>query len=592
MPADPTPPPRDLRRRILRLDALPVRPRTARIVLARHSAATTPDSRPLENDPGWVLARLRAGPDAPELALLAAAPWWPAAGAAIEALWRHAVANRCAARRLAGESGIDDPNALARLALLADLGHWALAAAAPGALAELLGLPDPEQRRARERELVGTDLATLARDLADRWDLPAPLAEALWLAGLGDVPPGLPPAEQATVSLLRRARAWADRTPWARDPAPREPVSPDPRLRLLIAEVQLQAAEPFVAPDATPHEEQLARAHADLLHRHARLRRDHEAQSHLLGALARPDEPPESPGALPTSDPAATARQAWTGLIRLRDRLADRLDRLAEAHRRQVAADGPARAVERLDALAEFAAGAAHELNNPLAVILGRAQLLLAKAGDAESARSLRAIIGQAQRAHRILRDLIYVARPPEPRPRPCLPGEVARLALRDLADEAAARGVRIEAELAEAGGPAALDPDALRHAIEVLARNALEATPAGREVRVSVRADSGRLHVAVRDGGPGLDPRSARHLLDPFYCGRQAGRGLGLGLARLARALAQAGGDLRWQSAPGSGTTFQVRLPLGAAAEPAGPFAGPHLPGRRSAVPGAQAIS
>ena len=81
----------------------------------------------------------------------------------------------------------------------------------------------------------------------------------------------------------------------------------------------------------------------------------------------------------------------------------------------------------KLAALAEFAAGAGHELNNPLAVIVGRAQLLLAQEDDPAAARSFRAILAQAQRAHRILRDLMYVARPPEPRPRFCQPEEIVR---------------------------------------------------------------------------------------------------------------------------------------------------------------------
>src|SRR5262249_40244958 len=81
----------------------------------------------------------------------------------------------------------------------------------------------------------------------------------------------------------------------------------------------------------------------------------------------------------------------------------------------------------KLDALSEFAAGAGHELNNPLAVIVGRAQLLLSRTDDAESARSLRIMLNQAGRAHRILRDLMFVGRPPGRRLRSCRPSELLR---------------------------------------------------------------------------------------------------------------------------------------------------------------------
>ena len=64
-------------------------------------------------------------------------------------------------------------------------------------------------------------------------------------------------------------------------------------------------------------------------------------------------------------------------------------------------------------------------------------------------------------------------------------------------------------------------------------------------------------------DSGKGIGPAEGAHLFDPFYCGRQAGRGLGLGLSRAARIVALAGGTLRWSSSIGQGTVFQVQLPL-----------------------------
>ena len=66
-------------------------------------------------------------------------------------------------------------------------------------------------------------------------------------------------------------------------------------------------------------------------------------------------------------------------------------------------------------------------------------------------------------------------------------------------------------------------------------------------------------------------------HLFDPFYCGRQAGRGLGLGLPRAARIVAQAGGEIRWHSTPGQGTIFHVHIPL---LEPPAPPQGTAEPG------------
>lgn len=513
-------PPSDLRRRIDRLEGLPLRPSTARRLLADPRSAGEP-SRLLDADPALGLARL-LGPADP-LALVADRPWWPrpssTASPALDRLWRHAVAASCAARRIANETGQADPAFLARVALLHPLGYWAIAAVDPDRLADLLAPESPAARRAAELRWLGTDVATLGRDLAERWGCPPALIDAAWLHGeLGKAMASCAEAPEF-LPTTRRARAWADRTPWATATA-RPPGPPDPRVRLLVAEVQVRCASPFLAEDATPSEEGLARAHA----------------RRLLDA----------------------GRSAL-----VQERTARRLEAATSALLSRDEADSGALDLAKLEALAEFAAGAGHELNNPLAVILGRAQLLLTKRPDPETARSLRAIAAQAQRAHRILRDLMGVARPAPARPRPCLPDEVVRACVRDLRDEADARGVGLLAETRDPGPRAFLDPEPLRHLADVLARNAIEATPPGGTVRFTATGDAKTLRWSVQDDGRGLAPDETTHLFDPFFCGRQAGRGLGLGLPRAARFVARSGGDLRWDPAPGKGTIFRLRLPL-----------------------------
>ena len=217
----------------------------------------------------------------------------------------------------------------------------------------------------------------------------------------------------------------------------------------------------------------------------------------------------------------------------------------------------------KLDALGEFAAGAGHELNNPLAVIVGRAQLLLARAEDPEVTRSLRIILGQAQRAHRILRDLMFVARPPAPRLRLYKPPELLDSVMAEFQKDSQARGVRLHAELDDSTPEAWGDADGLRHLAEILLRNALQASPPGGRIVVRSSHKDDELIWSFSDKGKGIGAEEADHLFDPFYCGRQAGRGLGLGLPRAAKIVELAGGKLRWSSTPGHETIFQVYLPL-----------------------------
>src|SRR6185437_5765902 len=93
---------------------------------------------------------------------------------------------------------------------------------------------------------------------------------------------------------------------------------------------------------------------------------------------------------------------------------------------------------EKLAALAEFAAGAGHEINNPLAVISGRAQLFMRHEQDPERRRELAVINAQARRVHEMIADLMLFARPPEPRPSNCDITELIDLVVGELAARAA----------------------------------------------------------------------------------------------------------------------------------------------------------
>ena len=625
----------DLRRRLLRPLALPVRAETARTLLAVASGRCEPGDelrRLTAIDPGWAWDELTTGRNpADRLSELA---WWPLSARGVEPLgrlWRHAVASSRAARRMAAEGGRGDIERVGRLALLHRLGEWALAAADLDSYAAVAGPTGGVDREAARRRL-GVDLNEVGCRIAEHSG-DADLADVVRLTDSACGELVATARDPELITLLRRAVSWADRTPWALAPSGLpDPAPTDPRIRLLIAEVQARCPGDFVAGDATAIEERLSREHAALLRRHRELEGRVADQERFVAAFleAGPAEAVEDwadraalawcgkPGVtaarvvwhgksakgeadadverIPLGDargPVAEIqlrREASAGVVQADSTVAlwgrwaewvsavagmrRRLDTSTAIHAERLRRDEAGREAERLDALAEFAAGAGHELNNPLAVVLGRAQLLLGAAQDAETARALRAIIGQARRAHRIVRDLMYVARPSAPRSRPCQPDEILRAAVRDLQPEADARGIRLVPRLGEEHARGWLDPDGLRQLADVLIRNALEATPAGGAVQVAGRLDDGGFEWTVSDGGRGLDAGDARHLLDPFYCGRQAGRGLGLGLPRAARFLKQIGGELDWRSSPGHGSIFRVRLPL--PGEPARPEAAP----------------
>ena len=130
---------------------------------------------------------------------------------------------------------------------------------------------------------------------------------------------------------------------------------------------------------------------------------------------------------------------------------------------------------EKLAALAEFAAGAGHEINNPLTVIAGRAELLLKEETDPERRRSLALIAAQAMRVYEMIADMMLFARPPRPELQP-----VELVALVDgLIAEFAAAAERRETVIRRIGDSAPIhleaDPTQLSVALRALCQNALE---------------------------------------------------------------------------------------------------------------------
>jgi two-component system NtrC family sensor kinase len=217
----------------------------------------------------------------------------------------------------------------------------------------------------------------------------------------------------------------------------------------------------------------------------------------------------------------------------------------------------------KLSALAEFAAGAGHEINNPLAVISGQAQYLLADESEPARQRSLQTIVQQAQRIHQILTDLMQFARPGRPQKRAADVRMLARAAATSLHEVAALRQVQIEVEEPDEACVAECDPRQLLTALSCLLRNAIEASLADGWARLRVEAASAdRLRLVVEDSGPGPAPAQVEHLFDPFYSGRAAGRGRGLGLPTAWRLAREQGGDVTFEPVPQGPSRFVLTLP------------------------------
>jgi signal transduction histidine kinase len=211
---------------------------------------------------------------------------------------------------------------------------------------------------------------------------------------------------------------------------------------------------------------------------------------------------------------------------------------------------------EKLAGIGRLAAGVAHEINNPLAVILGYAKLLGRKA-DGAAAEDLQVIEDETLRAKLIVDGLLDLSRPLSIEPEP--------VNLRALCDEAVARlrETRLLEGLAVAvSGEGRVEghPQKLRQVVLNLVKNAAEAAGSGGLVEVLVEGAPGGARIAVRDSGPGLSEEARAKLYEPFFTTKDAGTGLGLAVSQgIVRAH---GGQIEVESLPAGGAQFVVRLP------------------------------
>ncbi|MBX9701558.1 MAG: PAS domain S-box protein, partial [Acetobacteraceae bacterium] len=230
---------------------------------------------------------------------------------------------------------------------------------------------------------------------------------------------------------------------------------------------------------------------------------------------------------------------------------------------------------EKLAALGSLLAGVAHELNNPLSIVLAGALMLeeeLEEAGLADRAERAAKVRAAAERCARIVRSFLAMARQQAVRPRAVALAPVVEGVLELLAYGLRSAGVVVVREIPADLPPLLADPDHLHQVLANLvtnARQALEAAPGRRRIRIAARCVGDLVEVSVADSGPGVPVAVRRRVFDPFFTTKPAGAGTGIGLA-VSRGLIEAlGGTLDLADAgSGAGACFVLRLPRSVGAE------------------------
>jgi signal transduction histidine kinase len=227
----------------------------------------------------------------------------------------------------------------------------------------------------------------------------------------------------------------------------------------------------------------------------------------------------------------------------------------------------------KLAAIGELAASVAHEINNPLMIILGNSDLMMRDMpAGSPVAKRVATIREEATRAGKITRDLLNFARRREPKREPVAVDQLVLRALELLNARISKSSVRASTDFDPAVAPILGDADQLTQVFLNLIGNAVDAMPQGGPllIRTEHAAESDTVSVRIIDRGVGMTPEQRERIFEPFFTTKGEGRGTGLGLSVSLGIVRNHGGSLDVESEPGEGTTMVVRLPVHSVSGPA----------------------
>ncbi|MBI5557572.1 MAG: HDOD domain-containing protein [Deltaproteobacteria bacterium] len=241
--------------------------------------------------------------------------------------------------------------------------------------------------------------------------------------------------------------------------------------------------------------------------------------------------------------------------------------KLAESSRKMEENQRQLFSSHRLATVGRLAAGAAHEINNPLTIISLNMQILkrlIKQVPDSEMlAERLRIISDQETRISNVIQDLMRFAKPTEPKFCPVHLTEIVANALNLVESRESITNIRIDNQLGKNLPQIMVDPQQIEQVFLNLFVNACQAMPDGGVLSIKpVNVDDDFIEIAVSDTGTGIAKKDLNKIFDPFFTTKLEGEGTGLGLAVCHAIIEHNMGALRVESTEGQGASFLVRLP------------------------------
>jgi putative nucleotidyltransferase with HDIG domain len=292
-----------------------------------------------------------------------------------------------------------------------------------------------------------------------------------------------------------------------------------------------------------------------------------EADGHCIGGIIWGAASGESQRLGPQARELTALTQGWSLALRIaqiREESRNTSEQLAEANRRLQGAQNELLRSRTIVTVGEMAAGAAHEMNNPLAVISGRSQLLASQLTDPRHKHAAQTIFEQSHRLSEIITELMDFAKPVPPRPSVVEVADLIGRALHDAKMQSDPADRTVEVTLTDVP-PVTVDEMQVAAALTELVGNALQATDPLKgqiEIHAAYDAVSSRVVLTITDDGCGMDEQTMKRAFDPFFSAKPAGRRRGMGLPKALRWVESSGGSIRLESRPNQGTRSIILLP------------------------------
>lgn len=246
------------------------------------------------------------------------------------------------------------------------------------------------------------------------------------------------------------------------------------------------------------------------------------------------------------------------------ERLRKNEERIAELNAQLVQSD-------KLAALGKMAAGVAHEINNPLAVILQKTGWMedLLEEEDLRNSKnyqefkaSIAKIEEHVERARKVVHGMLGYARKMEPRTEDVDVNETIKQTVSLLNNFARINNIEIKTELASDLPIIAGDQSQLQQVFLNIINNAIDAISKNGIINIKTGCSDSLITVEIKDSGPGIPPDKQKRVFDPFFTTKEPGKGTGLGLWISYTIMEKMGGNISFESEVGKGTTFFLRIP------------------------------